>query len=71
MEALKIAAVFRFILPSKVIKIAGGREATLGEFQSLMFLSGVNSCMIGNYLTTAGRDANSDLDLIKQSGLHY
>ena len=69
LEALKIAAVFRFVLPKNIIKIAGGRENTLGEFQSMMFFAGVNSCLVGNYLTTAGRDAKMDLDLIKECGL--
>ena len=69
MEALKIVAVFRFILPENVIKIAGGRESTLGEFQSLMFLTGANSTMVGHYLTTTGRSAEDDLRLIRDSGL--
>ncbi|MFC1586096.1 biotin synthase BioB [Fibrobacterota bacterium] len=69
LEALKIAAVFRHILPSAVLKIAGGRETTLGEFQCMMFLAGLNSTMVGNYLTTAGRDAMMDVALVEQSGL--
>ncbi|MBF0431548.1 MAG: biotin synthase BioB [Fibrobacteria bacterium] len=67
-EALKIPAVFRFMLPEAIIKIAGGRESTLGEFQSLMLLTGANATMVGNYLTTEGRSASQDLELIKNSG---
>jgi biotin synthase len=69
LEALKIAAVFRFVLPGTVLKIAGGRETTLGEFQSMMFLTGLNSCMVGDYLTTRGRDAHTDMELIRHSGM--
>ncbi len=70
LEALKIVAVFRFVLPTNILKIAGGRETTLGEFQSMMFLTGANSSMVGHYLTTSGRKPEDDLLIIKESGLH-
>ncbi len=69
MEALRIVSVFRFLLPSKVIKVAGGREITLGHLQPMMFLAGANSTMIGHYLTTSGRTPQDDLDMIAQCGL--
>ncbi len=69
LEALQIVSVFRFILPGNVLKIAGGRESTLGEFQSMMFLTGANSTMVGHYLTTSGRQPADDLALIEESGL--
>jgi biotin synthase len=65
MEALKIISVFRFILPDKEIKIAGGREKNLRDLQSWMFYAGANSTMIGNYLTTKGRNVEEDLQMIK------
>ena len=65
MEALKIISVFRFILPDKEIKIAGGREKNLRDLQSWMFYAGANSTMIGNYLTTKGRKIEDDLKMIK------
>jgi biotin synthase len=65
MEALKIISVFRFILPDKEIKIAGGRERNLRDLQSWMFYAGANSTMIGNYLTTKGRKVEDDLEMIK------
>ena len=37
MEALKIISVFRFVLPDKEIKVAGGREVNLRDLQSWMF----------------------------------
>ncbi|OOP55424.1 MAG: biotin synthase BioB [Candidatus Brocadia carolinensis] len=69
MEALKIISVFRFILPDKEIKIAGGRERNLRDLQSWMFYAGVNSTMIGNYLTTTGRKVEDDFRMIKDLGL--
>ncbi len=65
MEALKIISVFRFILPDKEIKIAGGRKKNLRDLQSWMFYAGANSTMIGNYLTTAGRSIEEDFQMIK------
>ena len=71
LEALQIVSVFRFILPKAIIKIAGGRETTLGEFQSMMYLTGANSSMVGHYLTTGGRKPEDDLKLIEDSGLSH
>jgi biotin synthase len=65
LEILKIIAVFRLYLPDKDIKVAGGREVNLRDLQAFMFFAGANSTMVGNYLTTKGRDAAQDLQMIK------
>ena len=64
LEALKVIALYRFIFPQKDITICGGREATLKDFQSWVFAAGANGLMVGNYLTTQGRDLNADLEMI-------
>lgn len=69
MDILKIIAVYRFIFPNKDIKIAGGREKNLRDLQSWMFYAGANSTMIGNYLTTSGKSAEDDLQMISDLGL--
>ncbi|WP_461834667.1 biotin synthase BioB [Desulfothermus sp.] len=69
LEALMCIAIFRFLNPEKDITICGGREVCLGDFQSWIFLAGANGIMIGNYLTTLGRDINDDLKMIKQLNL--
>jgi len=71
MEILKIIAVYRFILPGKGIKVAGGREENLRDVQSWMFYAGANSTMIGDYLTTRGKLPEDDLQMIKDLGLKY
>ena len=63
-EILKIIAVYRLYLPDKDIKVAGGREKNLRDLQSFIFFAGANSTMVGNYLTTKGRDAADDLQMI-------
>lgn len=64
MEALKIIALYRFVHPRKDITICGGREATLKDYQSWVFAAGANGLMVGNYLTTKGRNMNMDLEMI-------
>lgn len=69
MEALKVIALYRFIHPRKDIPICGGREATLKDFQSWLFAAGANGLMVGNYLTTLGRNMEMDLEMIRELGL--
>lgn len=64
MEALRVIALYRFIHPAKPLLICGGREITLRDFQSWIFLAGASGMIVGNYLTTQGRDIAMDLDLI-------
>ncbi|SPD73025.1 Biotin synthase [uncultured Desulfobacterium sp.] len=69
MEALKTIALFRIINPQKDITICGGRERTLKDFQSWIFLAGANGVMIGDYLTTKGRSAEMDIEMIRDMRL--
>ena len=68
MEVIKTIAVFRFILPKSKLELGGGREVNLRDFQSLAFLAGANSLIIGGYLTTRGRQPAQDLALLKDLG---
>ncbi len=69
LKILSIIAMFRFVMPDRTIKVAGGREQNLRDLQSLMFLAGGDACLIGNYLTTQGRPADEDLAMIRDLGL--
>ena len=69
LEILQTFAIFRLILPAKIIRYAGGREHNLGDLVPLGFLSGINGMLIGNYLTTKGRGAEEDLALVSRLGL--
>ena len=68
-EALKCIALFRFINPEKDITVCGGRETTLRDYQSWVFTAGANGLMIGDYLTTKGRNAGMDIDMIRNGRL--
>jgi biotin synthase len=65
LEILKSIALFRFILPDRDIRICGGREVGLRDLHPLVFWGGANGIMIGNYLTTQGRDYRADLQMIQ------
>lgn len=65
-DALKSVALFRLMLPDADITVAGGREKVLGDYQSWLPLAGANGMMIGNYLTTVGRDLAADLRMLEQ-----
>ena len=69
MESLKSIAIFRLINPEKDITICGGREITLRDYQSWVFIAGANGLMVGNYLTTQGRSIKMDMDMINEIGL--
>lgn len=64
-DALKSVALFRLMLPTTNITIAGGREQILGDYQSWLPLAGANGMMIGNYLTTMGRDLGKDQRMVE------
>jgi biotin synthase len=69
LEILKSIALFRLILPEADIRTCGGRENSLRTLQPLMYLAGCNGTMIGNYLTTAGRNPETDIQEILDLGL--
>jgi biotin synthase len=71
LEILKIIAVMRLILPHQDLKVAGGREKNLRDLQSWIFYVGATSGLIGNYLATAGRPNEEDLQMIEDLELAW
>ncbi|MDX9746436.1 MAG: biotin synthase BioB [Syntrophales bacterium] len=69
MDALKSIALFRFVNPDRDIFICGGRELILKDFQSWIFLAGANGFMVGNYLTTQGRNTGMDMEIVRALNL--
>lgn len=64
---LKVLALFRFINPTKEIRISGGREVNLRSLQPLG-LYAANSIFIGDYLTTDGQESTIDHKMIEDLG---
>jgi len=67
-EALRSIAVARYMLPTKEIRITGGRIQALGGRHPEIFRHGADGVMIGNYLTRMGRPPLEDIQMIKDMG---
>jgi biotin synthase len=66
-DALRTIAAFRLALPRTILRYAGGRELTLGDQGTREgLLGGINAVIVGNYLTTLGRDPQEDLALLDE-----
>jgi biotin synthase len=68
-EALRWIALLRLALPAVLLRYAGGREVTLRDLQAMGLAAGVNGLIIGNYLTTLGRDPEQDLQMLADLGM--
>jgi biotin synthase len=67
LDCLRIIALFRYLLPDRRISVCGGREPNLRDFQSWIFMAGASGTMIGNYLTTSGRNREADLQMLRDA----
>ena len=69
LEVIRTIAVWRFIMPKTILKIAGGREVHLKNEDKLALKAGANGIITGGYLTTGGNAVNEDIAMIKEIGL--
>jgi biotin synthase len=66
-RCLKTLCLFRFVNPSKEIRVAGGREINLRSLQPLA-LYPANSIFVNGYLTTPGQEASDAHQMIRDLG---
>ena len=64
LDAIRWIALFRLALPEVILRYAGGREVTLGELQAMGMTAGINALIVGNYLTTLGRQPLQDIKML-------
>lgn len=64
---LKVLALFRYMNPTKEIRISGGREVNLRSLQPLG-LYAANSIFVGDYLTTSGQEKHADFQMLEDLG---
>ncbi|MEC2075936.1 biotin synthase BioB [Metabacillus fastidiosus] len=64
---LKVLALFRYVNPTKEIRISGGREVNLKSLQPLG-LYAANSIFVGDYLTTCGQESTADHKMLGDLG---
>lgn len=62
---LKTIAIFRFINPKALIRLAGGRNL-IRDLGKECFNSGANATITGNYLTTSGNKICDDKKMISE-----
>lgn len=67
-EALRFVAMTRLALPRALVRFAGGRELTLQGLQDLGMRSGASGLVLGNYLTTQGRQDAEDFAMLERLG---
>lgn len=66
-DILKSICIFRMILPKAMLRYAGGRTTRLSEYnQKLGIKAGINSLIVGNYLTTIGSSSEKDRKMLKE-----
>jgi biotin synthase len=69
-DMIRTIAVWRFIMPKTILKIAGGREVHFNDGGKLALQAGANGIITGGYLTTNGNEPNKDIQMIHEIGLH-
>lgn len=67
-DIIKTIAVWRFIMPKTILKIAGGREKYFRDKGRYALQAGANGIISGGYLTTGGNPHNKDIEMIKEIG---
>ena len=69
-EILKTICIFRIILPKALLRYAGGRTSRLSKLnQKIGIIAGINSILVGNYLTTCGSKSEEDKEMLKEIDL--
>lgn len=66
-ECLKCLCMFRFVNPTRDIRVAGGREVVLKHMQPLA-LYPANSIFSEGYLTTPGQGYEQDMAMLEEAG---
>ena len=67
-DIIRTIAVWRFILPKAILKLAGGREIHLKDNGKIALESGANGIISGGYLTTDGNKPSDDIKMITGIG---
>ena len=65
---LRTLAIFKIANPKSVLRFCGGRMRLSDEGQKLALQTCVEGIMIGNYLTTIGKNPKEDIETVKQLG---
>lgn len=67
-NVLRTMAIFKIANPKSVVRFCGGRMRLSQENQEMALKTCVEGILIGNYLTTVGREAKEDIETAKKLG---
>lgn len=69
-DLIKTIAVYRLLHPTARVRLTGGREVNLAaDEQHWPFEAGADGLLTGDYLTTSGQAAKTDIEVIEDAGL--
>lgn len=70
-DVIRTAAIWRFILPAKTIRFAGGRMRLSHKSMVRLLHGGVNGALVGDMLTTVSNDIASDRKLFAEADMKF
>ncbi|MCM1152932.1 MAG: biotin synthase BioB [Muribaculum sp.] len=70
-EIVRTVALFRFILPRKAIRFAGGRLRLGHDSQLRIMRGGMSGVLMGDMLTTVSNTVDEDRQLFTEAGLKF
>ena len=65
---LRTLAIFKIANPKSILRFCGGRMRLSDENQKLALKTCVEGILIGNYLTTVGKNPDEDIKTVKELG---
>ncbi len=60
-QILRTIAMFRLIMPDKILCFAGGRQNAMGKEEYAGYKAGINALIVGDFLTTQGKDLKEEI----------
>lgn len=70
-DIIRSVAIFRFILPTKSLRFAGGRMRLSHESMLRIITGGMNGVLMGDMLTTVSNTIADDRKLFAEAGLNF
>lgn len=70
-EIIRTVALFRFILPRKSLRFAGGRMRLSHESMLRIMTGGMNGVLMGDMLTTVSNTIADDRVLFREAGMNF
>ena len=70
-DIVRTVALFRFILPRKALRFAGGRMRLSQENMLRIMTGGMNGVLMGDMLTTVSNTIAEDRVLFEKAGMEF